>query len=218
MDFKQWFNLMESVVNNDEELRLALSAYQNNPDDKSAEEKFYKEVENYVKFWCLGRKCDRAGISAEELASDVAEKLLRKMREAGFMQSLDADRFPKYLSTIAGNLRIDASRRKASRDRLGGLSMDAPMDDYGYNLESKISSGQISSEEEQMGKEMKEIVRKAIASLEKPSDRELADLIYYQDMTYINISEKLGIPLSTVKNRAVSLKEKLKAALEGVLD
>ena len=218
MDFKQWFNLMESVVNNDEELRLALSAYQNNPDDKSAEEKFYKEVENYVKFWCLGRKCDRAGISAEELASDVAEKLLRKMREAGFMQSLDADRFPKYLSTITGNLRIDASRRKASRDRLGGLSMDAPMDDYGYNLESKISSGQISSEEEQMGKEMKEIVRKAIASLEKPSDRELADLIYYQDMTYINISEKLGIPLSTVKNRAVSLKEKLKAALEGVLD
>lgn len=218
MDFKQWFNLMESVVNNDGELRLALTAYQNNPDDKSAEEKFYKEVENYVKFWCLGRKCDRAGISAEELASDVAEKLLRKMREAGFMQSLDADRFPKYLSTIAGNLRIDASRRKASRDRLGGLSMDAPMDDYGYNLESKISSGQISSEEEQMGKEMKEIVRKAIASLEKPSDRELADLIYYQDMTYINISEKLGIPLSTVKNRAISLKEKLKAALEGVLD
>lgn len=218
MDFKQWFNLMESVVNNDGELRLALTAYQNNPDDESAEEKFYKEVENYVKFWCLGGKCDRAGISAEELASDVTEKLLRKMREAGFMQSLDADRFPKYLSTITGNLRIDASRRKASRDRLSGVSMDTPMGDFGYDLKSKIPSGQISSEEEQMGNEMKEIVRKAIASLEKPSDRELADLIYYQDMTYINISEKLGIPLSTVKNRAVSLKEKLKAALEGVLD
>jgi RNA polymerase sigma-70 factor (ECF subfamily) len=122
---------------------------------------------------------------------------------------MDPIRFPKYLATVAGNLRTDVLRRSGSRD---SVSLYSGSEDGG-GLIKDIAAGGLSVDDEVDSRELGERVRRAVNQL-RDSDRELIKMLFYQGMQYSEIAEKLNIPLGTAKSRLYDVKEKLRKIME----
>lgn len=213
MNFKQWFNLSEST-DYDQNLIDALINYQQNLDNEKAKSDFYSAVTRFVKMWCANYvKHKRRGIDADNLASEIVEKLLSKIKNDGFLQTLQAEMFPRYLSTMIGNKNIDIIRREKRREKLGSVTLSNPIGDGRETQADIIPDAGKSSEQIAMDSELAQTIKDAIDNLKRPEDKELAKMFFYQGMKYEEISERLGIPIGTVKSGINSLRAKLKAAL-----
>jgi RNA polymerase sigma factor (sigma-70 family) len=218
MKFKNWLVINESLQT-DTDLVGSLIAYQSNQEDKEAKNNFYSSVIKFVRMWCAKRNCDYAGMTKENLASDVYTKLANKINnlENGkeFLNSLIPNQFPKYLSAMVRNLKIDAMKKNMRAARRSGASLDMPRGETeeAGTIADYIPSKEPAPEEVGIRNEKISIVRKAIQDLKNPIDREIGDLFYNQDMKYTDIAEKLNIPLGTVKSRISGFHRKIKDAL-----
>jgi len=202
MCFRGWLNLVEgSGVTSP--LQNSLIRFQSNPNDDSAKNDFYSKVVTFVRGFSV--KKDPSQDFADELVSLVVTKLLRKFSDLDFLNSMDPIRFPKYLATVAGNLRTDVFRRSGSRD---SVSLYSGSEDGG-GLIKDIAAGGLSVDDEVDSRELGERVRRAVNQL-RDSDRELINMLFYQGMQYSEIAEKLNIPLGTAKSRVYDAKEKLR--------
>ena len=134
--------------------------------------------------------------AAEELAQ---ETLLAVWRKAA-LYSEDKGSATTWIFTIARNLRIDRLRREVVWQPLP--------DDH-----EEQSSGDPAPDEVLSEQERRERVRAVLAEL--PAEQaEVVNLAFLEGLSHSEISQKLGLPLGTVKSRMRLAYQKIRDALE----
>jgi RNA polymerase sigma-70 factor (ECF subfamily) len=103
--------------------------------------------------------------------------------------------FNTWLFKIATNRCIDHIRKK----RLSTTSINTTYNDedgnyYGINL----NSGDLTPEEETIREQKIKLMRQFVNKL-KPNYRLLVELRYFEELSYEEISDRLNIPIGTVK-------------------
>jgi len=211
MKFKEWLILSEGIESPNS-LQAALIVYKNAPDDESAKKNFYSEIINFVKMWYLKRKCASTGISLAELTSTIYAKFMDKIHdpEINFLASLRPETFRSYLATVVKNALVDMIRRKR---RGASVSLEKQIDKNSKTLGATIPSKNASPEDEAISGENIAIVGDIISGLGK-LDKEIFDLVFKQGLKYHEISEKIGIPIGTVKSRVSNLLKRVKKSLD----
>jgi RNA polymerase sigma-70 factor (ECF subfamily) len=143
---------------------------------------------------------------------DLAEELTQEtfLRCFQFLKSYDSKRkFSTWLYTVAKNICIDhLKKRKSGRE----ISLDLVMPtidgaEAGRSSEANPQLQCIRNEED-------EKLLEALGELE-PSRRVVLLLFYFQGLSYQEISEALGVPVSTVKIRIFRAKKALLEKMKG---
>ncbi len=96
--------------------------------------------------------------------------------------------FKGWITTIMYNQFLTTKKRNARRS-----TVEAPMEDFLFAIENKTVDSQV--EENLFIKEVMGMLKGISSTCRVPF------LMYYQGYPYREISEKLGIPLGTVKSR-----------------
>ena len=135
---------------------------------------------------------------AEDLTQDTFLKAYQKLATLKEPQS-----FASWLYVIATNHCKTWLRKK-------GLSTQALQDTNRVELERAAYSGYVIEENEQRITDVqREVVKKLLAKLQE-SDRTIITLYYLGEMTYEEISQFLGVSVSSVKNRLYRARQSLK--------
>ena len=119
--------------------------------------------------------------TAEELTQDVFFAVWRKADQFDPQRATAS----AWIYTVARNLWIDGLRRERRPD-------DGRIDDPGL--------GPINPEEELEAKERVRQLRSAIQAL-PGSQIAVLRLAFFEDLTHVEIGQRLGVPLGTVKSR-----------------
>ena len=125
------------------------------------------------------------GSTAEDVVQDA---FLRVWRQA---PSFDAGRgtLRSWLLTIVHHRAIDVLRRRSGRQ-----GNDVDLETVEYSLAGPDVWGEVAA------KIQGEQVRRAVAAL--PAEQRLAvELAYFEGLTHVEIAERTGTPLGTVKSR-----------------
>jgi len=140
----------------------------------------------------------------EEDARELCqEALLKAYRGLGSFKG--EARFSSWLYQIALNLCRDRMRRRPRRMvSLGELEEGG----------KAIATGRPSALDLVEGRDLARAVAAAVASLSE-EQREVIVLKEYQELTFVEIAEVLGVPLSTVKTRLYRGLSQLRVQLEG---
>lgn len=161
--------------------------------DYAAFEALFRHFAPRVKSYLL--KIGRDASVAEEV---MQETMIMVWRKAGQFDPSKASA-STWVFTIARNLRIEAFRR----DRRPELDPDDPA----LAPETEAPIDQVLAQQQSEAQ-----LRKAMTSLSE-DEQTLLKLSFYNDMSHSTISEKLGLPLGTVKSRFRLAYGKLRAAL-----
>ena len=161
--------------------------------DRAAFEVLFRHFGPRIKSYLLQKGGDAA--IAEEV---MQETMVTIWRKAGQFDPSKAAA-STWIFTIARNLRIDAYRR----DRRPELDPDDPA----LTPENDPSAEQLVAQSQMEGH-----LKDVMAALSK-DEQLLLTLSFYQDMSHSAISERLGLPLGTVKSRLRLSFGKLRAAL-----
>lgn len=140
-------------------------------------------------------------LSDAQLAEDVAqEALLAAYKQISQLQDVAA--FPAWLRRIVLTQTDRVYRRKRA-------ASDA------VELSQSIASGEPSPEAQLEASEMRETVRAAVAALPE-NQRDVTRDYYFAGETQREISEKLNIPLTTVKKRLQYARQHLRGLISGL--
>ena len=119
--------------------------------------------------------------------------------------------FKTWLFRIANNHSIDFIRKKSLQTTsLDSNPISDESDDSG--LHSVIAGEHLSPEQIMESAQRHEYVRQAISQL-KPLYKDLIKLRYFEEKSYEEITEELGIPMGTVKARLYRAKDLLETIL-----
>ncbi len=102
--------------------------------------------------------------------------------------------FSTWLFKIALNNSIDFIRKK----RLQTLSLDNEHDESTFNVFNSVKALMPDPEEKYIKEQRAELMRNVIDKL-NPKYRQLIELRYFDELSYEEISDKLKMPLGTVK-------------------
>lgn len=103
--------------------------------------------------------------------------------------------FSTWLFSIATNNCIDFIRRKrVSTLSISDLTVHSGDDEYEYQFRSESHN----PEEALVREQRKETLRMIVAQL-KPKYRRMIELRYFEELSYEEISQRLNIPLNTVR-------------------
>lgn len=103
--------------------------------------------------------------------------------------------FSTWLFKIASNNAIDFLRKKKLTN---SVSLDTRNDNSDYDTSNLVKSTHLNPEEFYIKKQKVEMVRTVIDKL-KPKYRELVELFYFQELSHEEISERLNLPIGTIK-------------------
>lgn len=110
--------------------------------------------------------------------------------------------FSSWLFSIGVNTYIDYLRRR----RMDTIPLSAMQhNNEGDFVEYQIPSGQLNPEEDMMRTERNKALREVVDALKQPY-RQIVEMRYYDELSYEQIAEKLGIPIGTVKIRLLRAK------------
>ncbi|MBE2245864.1 MAG: sigma-70 family RNA polymerase sigma factor [Candidatus Competibacteraceae bacterium] len=113
--------------------------------------------------------------------------------------------FSTWLYRIATNNGIDFLRKK----KISTFSIDNPIKNKdGDQFEINISGNTPDPEETMIREQKKEVLRQFVDKL-KPRYKQLIELRYYEDLSYEEIANRLGLPLGTVKAQLFRAKDLL---------
>ncbi|MDB4285442.1 RNA polymerase sigma factor [bacterium] len=146
---------------------------------------------------------------------DLAEELTQEtfLRCYQFLKSYDPDRkFSTWLYTVAKNLCID-HYKKQRRGKEFSLDQALPSLERHEAMRSTETDPQIACIRSQEDARLLE----ALGELE-PSRRVVLILFYFQGLSYQEIGEALGVPVSTVKIRIFRAKKALLEKMKGALE
>ena len=137
----------------------------------------------------LARRFARAGLDADDLAQEVAEKLLRRPIP-------EAVRVQPWLARVMRNLAIDHLRQRRVRREERGAEPHA-------HGEPEAPWWEALSDED---------VRAQVARL--PGEQRLVfELFAFEGRSYVEIAARLGIPKATVGTRILRARQKLRQLL-----
>lgn len=138
-----------------------------------------------------------------QTAEDIAqETLLTVWRKAHLFHS-DKGSVSTWIFTIARNLRIDRLRREVVWYEFNEQTHDRPSDD-------PLPDENVARNQEG------DLIQSILSTL--PSEQvEVIRLSYLEGLSHSEISEKLGLPLGTVKSRMRLAYQKVRSAVEGRL-
>lgn len=103
--------------------------------------------------------------------------------------------FSTWLFKIASNNAIDFLRKKKLNNT---ISMDTKNENSDYDTGNLVRSNTLDPEEFYIKKQKVEMVRAVIDKL-KPKYKELVELFYFQELSHEEISERLNLPIGTIK-------------------
>ena len=113
--------------------------------------------------------------------------------------------FSAWLYSIAVHTYIDHLRRK----RLETIPLSATqLNPDGEYVEYPIPSGQLNPEEMMIRSQRDTELRQLVEQLNEPY-REVIQLRYYEELSYEEIAQRLGVPMGTVKVRLSRAKDRL---------
>jgi RNA polymerase sigma-70 factor (ECF subfamily) len=143
-------------------------------------------------------------LGSDDEARDVSQEAFLKAFR-GLRAFKREARFSSWLYQIAINLCRDRLRRRKGREHLS-------LDDVGEGAEPALHQRPVAIE----SIERRDRARVVAAAVEALSDeqREVVVLKEYQGLTFPEISETLGVPLSTVKTRLYRALGQLRVELE----
>ena len=120
--------------------------------------------------------------------------------------------FSTWLFKIASNNAIDFIRKKKQKY---SISIDTKVDTTeGYDHSSNIRSTTLDPEENFIRKQKIESVRLLVDNL-KPKYKEMIELFYFQELSHEEISNKLNLPIGTIKAQLFRARDLLYNALKG---
>lgn len=137
----------------------------------------------------LARRFAWTGLDADDLAQEVAEKLLRRPMP-------EAVRIQPWLARVMRNLAIDQLRRRRLRREERGA------EPYAHD-EPEAAWWEVLSDED---------VRAQVARL--PGEQRLVfELFAFEGRSYVEIAARLGIPKATVGTRILRARQRLRQLL-----
>lgn len=128
-------------------------------------------------------------VQDKEIAEDILQETFVKIWNNSTQYNSSKGRLFTWIINIARHLAIDKRRSKDFRRGLKNQSLENIVNS---NIEAKPSD---STNPELIG--LKQLVDKL-----EPEQKKIIDLIFYGGLTQEEVSEKLGIPLGTVKTRS----------------
>ncbi|MGI9463356.1 MAG: sigma-70 family RNA polymerase sigma factor [Aestuariivirgaceae bacterium] len=141
----------------------------------------------------------RKGANAE-LAEDLAQETMVTVWRKAALYAHSKGSVSTWIFTIARNLRIDTFRRTS------GVKF-ADLNDFEFESDNPASDHQVNARQEN------DRLRDAIRKL--PDDQQqVIQLAFMDDLTQMEIADKLGQPLGTVKSRMRLAYQKLSRTLE----
>lgn len=145
-------------------------------------------------------------LGREEDARDATqETFIAAFRNLGAFRG--EAKVSSWLHRIAVNQCITRQRRAKVR---GETSLEAQEEDGGAQFASTLD---VSPDEETVGRERNEAVRRAVNAL-PPELRSVVVMKEFEDLTFQEIADTLGVPLSTVKSRLYTALKQLRMRLE----
>lgn len=119
--------------------------------------------------------------------------------------------FSTWLFKIASNNAIDFLRRKKQKY---AVSIDNKSEDYeGADHSQNIKSATPDPEETFIRKQKNSQIRLLVDNL-KPKYREMIELFYFQEMSHEEISQRLNLPIGTIKAQLFRARDLLYNALK----
>jgi RNA polymerase sigma factor (sigma-70 family) len=120
--------------------------------------------------------------------------------------------FSTWLFKIASNNAIDFLRRKKQKY---SVSLDnKPDNSEGGDHSTNIKAPTLDPEENFIKKQKIESIRLLVDNL-KPKYKEMIELFYFQEMSHEEISQKLNLPIGTIKAQLFRARDLLYNALKG---
>lgn len=162
--------------------------------DKSAFTELFADFGPMIKGFMM-----RKG-ATPEMAEDLAQDTMVQLWRKASLYSPEKGSVSTWVFTIARNLRVDTFRR-AKGVRFEEIS--------NFDFQSDDPSG----EDNVNGAQESIIVADAVKAL-PAEQREVVELAFRDDLTHMEIAERLDLPLGTVKSRMRLAYNKLSAALE----
>lgn len=118
--------------------------------------------------------------------------------------------FSTWLFKIASNNAIDFIRRKKQKY---SISIDNKTNDESSDHAGNIKSSGLDPEEHFIRKQKVDLVRLLVDNL-KPKYKEMIELFYFQEMSHEEISQRLNIPIGTIKAQLFRARDLLYNALK----
>jgi RNA polymerase sigma factor (sigma-70 family) len=168
----------------------------NNGDQKAYAELLhrYRESVYFMMLKMVGNKDD-----ADDLTIEAFGRAFKRLS-----QYTPNFAFSTWLFKIASNNAIDHLRKKKQGE---SYSLDTKyVNDEGQQLSQTIKSGTLDPEEHFMKKQKIEMLNEVVDKL-KPKYKELVVMFYYQEMSHEEISQKLNLPIGTIKAQLFRARE-----------
>ncbi|MBT5773504.1 MAG: sigma-70 family RNA polymerase sigma factor [Dehalococcoidia bacterium] len=139
------------------------------------------------------------------LAEDVTQEVFLRLWRQPASFDPERGRFISWLSSVARNRSLDElrklTRRRGAEDQTEEAVLDLPDESRGED-----------PQEEAILAEERVRIRAALAEL-PPAQREVIELAYFSGLTQVEIAERTGDPLGTIKTRVRLGMRKLREAL-----
>jgi RNA polymerase sigma factor (sigma-70 family) len=130
----------------------------------------------------------------EEKAADVLQESFLKIWKNIASYNPEKGRLFTWIMNIARNGAIDAVRVEGRKPVMDDIDDRAALSERDTDEDSQMASSEM----------------KAIVDMLRPERKVLIDMAYFQGYTHEEISEKLGVPLGTVKSRIRTALQELK--------
>jgi RNA polymerase sigma-70 factor (ECF subfamily) len=167
-------------------------------------EKIYSENYNKILVLVLSKTNNNRAVS-EEITNDVFVKVYHSLN----MFDDTRAKFNTWLYTIANNTIIDYYRKEKGKNVQHSIDMNDLYNDDNRTYHFDISSSECTPEEKMMNDELASKIRKAVSKLTKNSYKRIFILRYYNQKSYEEISELLGINIGTIKGTLHRIREQL---------
>lgn len=176
--------------------------------DKGDQKAFAELLQRYREsvYYMMLRMCNNKD-DAEDLTIEAFGRAFKKLDQ----YSPDYA-FSTWLFKIASNNAIDFIRKKK---QMTSVSLDNKMDNGsdGKDHSNNMKSSGLDPEENFIKKQKTELVRLLVDNL-KPKYKEMIELFYFKEMSHEEISQKLNLPIGTIKAQLFRARDLLYSALK----
>lgn len=171
------------------------------------DQKAYAELMNRYKdsvFFTMNKMCNNRD-DADDLTIEAFGRAFKNLHQYNPSYA-----FSTWLFKIASNNAIDFLRKKKQK---ASLSLNVKVDsDEGADFSIYIKSNSLDPEEHFIRKQKIESVRLLVDNL-KPKYKEMIELFYFQELSHEEISQKLNLPIGTIKAQLFRARDLLFNAL-----